>query len=116
MAVLAYNALIASGDLDAEPIEPAGPTSRRDDDLPSEVAGLAVWLKTETLAALADGATVATWPDSSGNGRDAAAGNAPVYRTGTVNGRPSVALGDLADGYPGIGWFGSRRRPWPRSR
>lgn len=39
---------------------------------------------------LADGASVTTWADKSGNGNDATAGTSPVYKTGIQNGLPGV--------------------------
>ncbi len=60
--------------------------------IPSDLAGLKLWLKADALA-LADGAAVATWPDSSGLGNDVTqvtAGARPIFKTGIVNGKPVV--------------------------
>lgn len=67
--------------------------------LPSDIAGLKLWLKADAITGLADGASVATWADSSGNGNDATqstAGSQPLYKTGSVNGLPVVRF-DGAD-------------------
>ena len=53
--------------------------------------GLIGWYRADTLAALADGDTVATWADQSGNGADltqATAGNRPTKQT--IAGAPVV--------------------------
>jgi hypothetical protein len=60
---------------------------------PSDIAGLLLWLKADAITGLNDGDPVVTWPDSSGNGRDAtqgAAGNRPTYETAVLNGKPVV--------------------------
>lgn len=59
---------------------------------PLDIAGLLYWFKADALA-LSDTDPVATWADSSGNGRDAVqatAGNRPTYRTSVLNGKPVV--------------------------
>lgn len=57
---------------------------------------LVLWLKPESLA-LANGASVNFWADSSGNTNDAvsltATYNAPIYVANGINGRPSVQFG-----------------------
>ncbi len=54
--------------------------------IPSDIAGLLFWFKTP-IAGAVDGLTFATWPDSSGNGRDATNGGAGiVYHTNIING------------------------------
>jgi hypothetical protein len=65
---------------------------------PDDLAGLEGWWKADSLV-LADGDPVATWTDSSGNGRDATQGTAslrPTYRTNVVNGLP-IVRGDESD-------------------
>lgn len=47
------------------------------------------WFKADSLQ-LSDGASVTTWADSSGNGNDATAGTAPVFKAGVQNGKPGV--------------------------
>jgi hypothetical protein len=67
--------------------------------LPSQIADLAAWFRADALA-LTDGAAVATWADSSGNGRDGTQGTAgqrPVYKTGIVNGLPVVRFDGVDD-------------------
>jgi hypothetical protein len=58
--------------------------------LPTQVANLSSWYKADALS-LADGATVSSWVDSSGNGRSFTAGNA-VYKTNIINGLPVVRI------------------------
>ena len=49
-----------------------------------------LWLDASDLS-LSDGNNVNTWPDASGNGRDASAGtDAPVFRSSVLNGQPVV--------------------------
>lgn len=61
-----------------------GPTSinagvlRLQPPLPTVVGTLGLWLDAAQLP-LANGASVSTWPDLSGNGRNATAGNAPTF-------------------------------------
>lgn len=55
--------------------------------------GLAAWFKADALTDLADGAAVALWPDSSGNGNNAfqpVAPNQPTFVANAINGRPAV--------------------------
>lgn len=59
---------------------------------PSDIAGLDVWLKADSLA-LSDGDPVATWTDSSGNGNNATqgtSGNRPTLQTNELNALPVV--------------------------
>jgi len=58
---------------------------------PTQIAGLKVWLKADTLA-LADNDPVDTWADQSGVGNNVtAAGTArPLYKTNIRNGLPAV--------------------------
>ena len=59
---------------------------------PTDIAGLVVWLKADTLA-LNDGDPVTTWADQSGSGNDLAQATAslkPTYQTNEINGRPIV--------------------------
>jgi len=60
---------------------------------PASIAGLQLWLKADAITGLNDGDPVATWSDSSGNGRDATQStpaNRPTYKVNIVNGRPVV--------------------------
>lgn len=60
---------------------------------PSDIPGLQLWLESTAIAGLSDNDPVTTWPDSSGNGRDATqgtAGNKPTYKTSILNGEPVV--------------------------
>ncbi len=55
------------------------------------VTGAALWLDASQLTGLANGATVTTWTDISGNGNNATAtGSAATYQTGVLNGQPVV--------------------------
>ncbi len=65
----------------------------------TETANMSLWLKPETLSALSDGGVVTTWPDSSGNARDATQATAnlkPLYKTNVLNGL-SVVRFDIDD-------------------
>ena len=58
--------------------------------VPKQVSGLGVWLDASQLA-LADGASVSTWNDSSGGGHHATSMDvAPKYRATGFNGLPTV--------------------------
>jgi concanavalin A-like lectin/glucanase superfamily protein len=66
---------------------------------PDDLAGLEGWWKADSLV-LADGDPVATWIDSSGNGRDVTQGTAaskPTYQTGELNGLPVVRYDGVDD-------------------
>lgn len=53
--------------------------------------GLLAWHSADGIAGLADGQSITTVPDLSGNGRTlAVAGNQPVYRTNIINGYPAA--------------------------
>ncbi len=79
---------------------------------PAQVAGLAYWLKGSAVTGLADGAAVASWPDSSGNGHAATQATAaaqPIYKASGLNGKPALrfngssqylTLGDLSGLFP----------------
>lgn len=56
----------------------------------------ALWLKADALS-LSDNDAVSTWADSSGNGRDATAGDAPVYKTNIRNSLPIVRFNGSSD-------------------
>lgn len=58
------------------------------DFLPSDIAGLQAWFRSDQISGLNDGDPVATWLDESGNSRDATAAGAlrPTYRTSVANG------------------------------
>lgn len=66
---------------------------------PSSLSGLALWLNAETIEQ-ADSTNIATWADSSANGKNATqatAGRQPTHRTGIVNGRSVVRFDGSAD-------------------
>lgn len=61
--------------------------------VPTDIAGLTIWLKADAIAGLNDGDAVATWADSSGNGNNATqvvAGNRPIYERNILNRKPVV--------------------------
>jgi hypothetical protein len=66
---------------------------------PATIPDMKFWFRSDTLSALADNDPVASWSDSSGNGRTATqttAGRKPLYKTNIQNGKPAV-LFDGAD-------------------
>lgn len=65
---------------------------------PASIPGLALWLDASQLTGLSDGDPVQTWPDLSGNGRDAT--------QATLAMRPTYKVG-IANGLPGLWWDGS---------
>lgn len=60
--------------------------------LPSDIAGLTVWLDASQITGKVDGDALATWSDLSGNGYDAVKGsfNGPTYETNELNGHPII--------------------------
>jgi hypothetical protein len=63
------------------------------DFAPTAIGGLQGWYKADAITPVADGAAVGTWPDSSGNGRNATqatGGNQPTYQTLEKNNLPVV--------------------------
>lgn len=68
--------------------------------MPLPTSGLILHLDADDLSGtLSDGDPVATWPDQSGLGNDAAqatAANRPVFKTGIINGLPAIRFGGLA--------------------
>lgn len=73
--------------------------------------GLQIDLNASNCGVTVDTATLATWPDKSGNGNDAAqatSGFRPQYRTNQINGLPAIKFDGSNDrvtntGYAGIG-------------
>lgn len=62
--------------------------------LPTDIAGLKLWLRADSLA-LANNDPVATWNDESGQGNhatQATSGNRPVYLTNQQNSLPGVSF------------------------
>lgn len=57
---------------------------------PADVTGLAAWYDATQITGLADGDTVATWADLSGNGITMTGYGTPAYRTSGMNGKPAV--------------------------
>lgn len=67
---------------------------------PSDIAGLNLWLKADSLV-LNDNDPITTWADQSGNGNDAtqvgAVGIKPIYKTNIINGKPIVRFDGIDD-------------------
>ncbi len=59
-----------------------------------------LWLKAEDIAQ-ANGSTVSSWSDASGNGHNASSsgGNQPTYRTTSANGQPAVRFDGIDDDF-----------------
>lgn len=59
---------------------------------PTDIAGLQEWFAADSITGLSDGDPVSTWPDDSGNARDAtqAGGARPTYKTNILNSLPVV--------------------------
>jgi len=59
---------------------------------PSDIAGLQIWVKADQITGLADGDSVSTWSDQSGNAHDLTNAGAvrPIYKTAIQNGLPIV--------------------------
>lgn len=69
--------------------------------LPTSEAGLAFWYRADAIVGKSDGDAVSPWSDESGNARDSAQATStkrPLYKTGRVNGLPSL-LFDGTDDY-----------------
>lgn len=66
---------------------------------PDQISGLGYWYKADALA-LAEGAAVSSWADSSGNGNTLAQATAtqqPTYRATGLNGKACVEFDGVAD-------------------
>lgn len=61
---------------------------------PGQLANLVLWLKADAITGLSNGATVSSWPDSSGAGHDGyvdpSYAGPPSYATNVLNGLPTV--------------------------
>ncbi|MDA1188805.1 MAG: hypothetical protein O2854_03900, partial [Chloroflexi bacterium] len=60
--------------------------------VPLAVPDMELWLKADAVTGVADGGTVATFADSSGNGRDATTSGDPTWHQGVKNGRAAWRL------------------------
>jgi hypothetical protein len=58
-----------------------------------------VWLKANAITGLTNGQSLSTWSDASGNGNNAAAGTAPTYQTGQINGLPAIQFATASSQY-----------------
>lgn len=67
--------------------------------VPTDVGGLVLWLRADTITGLSDGDPVSTWLDESGNGTDATSSSAlrPTYQTSEINGLPVVRFDGTDD-------------------
>jgi len=57
--------------------------------LPSDIAGLSLWLKADAGVTLS-GSDVTAWADQSGNGRTVTLTNSPNFTASSINSRPTV--------------------------
>jgi hypothetical protein len=64
--------------------------------LPSDLSELGIWLNAGDLV-LSDDDPVSVWADASGEGRDFTALDAPVFKTGVINGHPAVLFDGVGD-------------------
>ena len=67
---------------------------------PDQIEGLVLWLDATTIAGLADGDPVGTWPDMSGQGYDATqttTSKKPTYKLAILNGLPVVRFDGTDD-------------------
>ena len=68
---------------------------------PINISGLIAWWDADQITGLADGEAVTTWTDASGAGANitqATANRKPLYKTGVINGLPTVRFDGLNDG------------------
>lgn len=68
--------------------------------LPTDIAGIDLWLKADAITGLSNGAAVASWVDSSGAGNTATNSTTveqPSYQTNQINGKPAVRFDGTAD-------------------
>jgi hypothetical protein len=68
---------------------------------PSDVPNMLMWLKADAITGLSDGDSVGTWPDASGNGKNATQSTwwkRPIYNTNQVNGLPALKFDAYNDG------------------
>lgn len=68
---------------------------------PESISGLKAWLNASRITGIADGGTVTTWTDLTGNGNSptqATAGKRPLYKANIINGQ-AVVRGDGSDDF-----------------
>jgi len=58
--------------------------------VPLRIPNLELWFKADAITGVEDGGTVATWPDSSGNGRDATSAGDPTWHASVTHGKPCL--------------------------
>ena len=62
-------------------------------DAPTIPSGLKLWLEADQITGVPNGGAVATWPDASGNGKDATQSSPsarPIFTEDALNGRPAL--------------------------
>ena len=67
---------------------------------PDSLSGLSLWLKADSITGVADGGTINSWNDSSGNDNhavQASVGLRATYRANVINGNPVVRFDGLDD-------------------
>ena len=78
--------------------------------LPSTISGLMIWLKADAITGLSDGASISSWPDSSGNNLNATqsnTGDQPIYKANIINGEPVVRFNGTSDYMETSDWSGT---------
>ena len=71
-----------------------------DEFLPSDLSGLIIWVRADSITGKVDGNTITTWSDESGQGTDvtqATAAKKPVYKTDIINGLPVIRFDGVDD-------------------
>jgi len=66
--------------------------------IPSDVAGITLWLEADAITGIGDGLPVGTWTPTLGSGTFTAAGGArPLFRTGIMGGQPVLRFDGAND-------------------
>lgn len=82
-------------DASGNPIGIQWATDSSPDPTIADLHNPSVWLKADAIPGLADGAAVASWPDSAGNGNNAVqvtGAKQPLFKTAIVNSKPVIRL------------------------
>ena len=84
---------------------------------PSDITGLGLWLEADKITDAVDGGPITTWPDASGNSRNAVpVATAPTWRQAKINGKPSVEFLNSRMTIPGWGTALLERASTPCSK